>query len=94
VDDPLEQYLHHLQGADEMIAVLMEGLRNHPGPSVLCLYGDHVPALRGLGPEAEAGLTDFVIVDPSGHTEPAPRQGARRVEELLALCVAAVRGAA
>lgn len=94
VDDPLEQYLHHLQGADEMIAVLMEGLKDRPGRSVLCLYGDHVPALRGLGPEAEAGLTDFAVVDPSGQTEPARRPGVRRVEELLALCVASVRGAA
>jgi hypothetical protein len=91
IDAPLDQYLHHLEGADAMVAALMEGLRHRAGPTLLCLYGDHVPALRGLGPEAEAGLTDFVIVDPSARTPAAGGREPRRVEELLALCVAAVQ---
>ena len=74
-----------------MVAALMEGLEQRAGPTLLCLYGDHVPALRGLGPEAEAGLTDFVIVDPSGRAAAERSRGPRRVEELLGLCVAAVR---
>jgi phosphoglycerol transferase MdoB-like AlkP superfamily enzyme len=90
IEAPLDQYLHHLEGADAMVAALMEGLGRRADPTLLCLYGDHVPALRGLGPEAEAGLTDFVIVDPSGRAAAGDR-GPRRVEELLGLCVAALR---
>lgn len=91
VDGALDQYLHHLGGADAMVAALLEGLKDRRGRTVLCLYGDHVPALRGLGPEAEAGLTDFVIVDPTGRRAGGDR-APRRVEDLLALSVAAAQG--
>jgi phosphoglycerol transferase MdoB-like AlkP superfamily enzyme len=92
LDDRLEQYLHHLQGADAMVAALLDGLQDRPGRTVLCLYGDHVPALRGLGPEAETGLTDFVIADPSGRAQAGEGRALRRVEDLLALCVSAAQG--
>ncbi|HEX2556674.1 MAG TPA: LTA synthase family protein [Microvirga sp.] len=90
LDRPVDQYLHHLQGSDAMVAALMAGLRHRAGPTLLCLYGDHVPALSGLGPEAEAGLTDFVIVDPTGRTPPGVSRDPRRVEDLLSLCLAAL----
>nr|WP_175104103.1 LTA synthase family protein [Pararobbsia alpina] len=41
----LTAYLRHLANADAMIAALLEYLRTRRRKTVLCFYGDHVPAL-------------------------------------------------
>ncbi|MGT0191964.1 LTA synthase family protein [Burkholderia pyrrocinia] len=41
----LTAYLRHVANADRMIGKLVERLRDRPRPTVLCFYGDHVPAL-------------------------------------------------
>ena len=41
----LTAYLRHLANADVMIGALMHALRQRPRESIVCFYGDHVPAL-------------------------------------------------
>ena len=44
----LAAYLRHLANADAMIGDLLEYLQRRSRPSVVCFYGDHVPALPDL----------------------------------------------
>jgi hypothetical protein len=54
----LTAYLRHVENADRMIGKLTDFLRERARPTVLCFYGDHVPALPqifdalGTGPAA------------------------------------------
>ena len=41
----LTAYLRHVENADRMIGKLTDFLRERATPTVLCFYGDHVPAL-------------------------------------------------
>jgi phosphoglycerol transferase MdoB-like AlkP superfamily enzyme len=41
----LTAYLRHLKSADDMIGRLLNYLRTRQRETVLCFYGDHVPAL-------------------------------------------------
>jgi hypothetical protein len=41
----LTAYLRHLSNADVMIGRLMQALAHRPRESIVCFYGDHVPAL-------------------------------------------------
>jgi hypothetical protein len=41
----LTAYLRHLSNADVMIGRLMQALAQRPRESIVCFYGDHVPAL-------------------------------------------------
>jgi hypothetical protein len=41
----LTAYLRHVENADRMIGKLTDFLRQRARPTVLCFYGDHVPAL-------------------------------------------------
>ncbi|KAA1008216.1 LTA synthase family protein [Paraburkholderia panacisoli] len=41
----LTAYLRHVENADRMIGKLTDFLRERARPTVLCFYGDHVPAL-------------------------------------------------
>jgi hypothetical protein len=41
----LTAYLRHLSNADAMIGRLMQALAQRPRESIVCFYGDHVPAL-------------------------------------------------
>ncbi|WP_436206177.1 LTA synthase family protein [Caballeronia sp. LjRoot31] len=41
----LTAYLRHLSNADVMIGALMRALAQRPRESIVCFYGDHVPAL-------------------------------------------------
>ncbi|WP_412022424.1 LTA synthase family protein [Burkholderia cepacia] len=51
----LTAYLRHVENADRMICKLVDYLLNRPNPTVLCFYGDHVPALPTV--YAELGRT-------------------------------------
>lgn len=59
----LTVYLRHLANADAMVARLLAHLRARDRETVLCFYGDHVPALphvfAGLG--AQPARTDYFI---------------------------------
>lgn len=44
----LAAYLRHLANADAMIGDLLEYLQRRSRPSIICFYGDHVPALPDL----------------------------------------------
>lgn len=41
----LTAYLRHVRNADDMIGMLIDHLRQRERDTVLCFYGDHVPAL-------------------------------------------------
>ncbi|WP_175722601.1 LTA synthase family protein [Burkholderia ambifaria] len=51
----LTAYLRHVENADRMIRKLTDYLLNRSKPTVLCFYGDHVPALPAV--YAELGRT-------------------------------------
>ncbi|MFM0340122.1 LTA synthase family protein [Paraburkholderia fungorum] len=59
----LTAYLRHVENADRMIGKLTDFLRERARPTVLCFYGDHVPALPqlfdALGSRADA--SDYFI---------------------------------
>jgi hypothetical protein len=44
----LTAYLRHVENADAMIGKLTDYLRERNRPTVLCFYGDHVPALSSV----------------------------------------------
>jgi len=44
----LTAYLRHVENADRMLGKLMDYLRKRERSTVLCLYGDHVPALGAI----------------------------------------------
>jgi len=61
--DDLIAYARHLANADAMLGNLRRALLNHPKPSVLCVFGDHVPIMpkvyQTLG--EPDGSTDYLI---------------------------------
>ncbi|MCK8784591.1 LTA synthase family protein [Roseomonas sp. NAR14] len=58
--DPRGTYLRHLADADAMLGIVAAAARRAARPVVLCLYGDHLPALPGL-PETLGRDTDYLI---------------------------------
>ncbi|KAI3590494.1 Capsular polysaccharide biosynthesis protein WcbQ [Cupriavidus sp. U2] len=70
----LTAYLRHLAAADAMIGRLMEALRARERGTILCFYGDHVPALPKVF-EALGGLqthSDYFIWSSDSRQNPAP----------------------
>lgn len=69
----LTVYLRHLSNADAMIGKLVDNLRSRSRETVLCFYGDHVPALPhvfgqfGVVPER----SDYFIWRNFGEMQPA-----------------------
>ena len=61
INDPVEQYIHHLQNSDRMIARLMRGIEAIGRPAVLVFYGDHVPTLHALAEPFPDTRTDYFI---------------------------------
>jgi len=59
----LTVYLRHLANADAMVARLLAYLRARERDTVLCFYGDHVPALPHVfaGLNAQPARTDYFI---------------------------------
>lgn len=59
----LATYLRHLKNADQMLGKLLQVLKRHSRPGMLCWYGDHVPIMvesyRQLG--EPDGRTDYLI---------------------------------
>jgi phosphoglycerol transferase MdoB-like AlkP superfamily enzyme len=62
IEDPAEQYLHHLRNADRMIARLVEGIEAANRPAILAFYGDHVPYLPELADPFADTRTDYVVM--------------------------------
>ncbi|WP_081334219.1 LTA synthase family protein [Burkholderia diffusa] len=59
----LTAYLRHVENADGMIGKLTDYLRKRERPTVLCFYGDHVPALTSVfdALETEPTNSDYFI---------------------------------
>ncbi|SDC66940.1 Sulfatase [Paraburkholderia lycopersici] len=59
----LTAYLRHVENADAMIGRLTGYLRDRDRPTVLCFYGDHVPALSSVfdALETEPTHSDYFI---------------------------------
>ncbi|SDH63174.1 LTA synthase family protein [Paraburkholderia phenazinium] len=86
----LTAYLRHLANADAMIATLLAYLRKRRRDTVLCFYGDHVPALPQVFAKlgGEPARSDYFIWRNFGET-PA-RQQNQRVEALGAALLRAI----
>jgi len=73
----LVAYVRHLEQADGMFATLAETLSASSRPSVMCLYGDHVPIMpavyRALG--TPDGQTDYLIWRPVRQGAPVRQTG-------------------
>lgn len=73
--DDLVAYVRHLRNADAMFGMLAEGLRAHPRPASLCVFGDHVPIMAdvyaALG--EPAGTTPYLIWGNRDVAEGIPR---------------------
>lgn len=87
----LDCFKEHLVNADRMIGALCEGLARLPGPVVLCVFGDHLPALDLPGVD-DLLATDYALARLDEPPEPgrAERRTERRmrIEDLLAAAVA------
>lgn len=59
IDDPLAQYLHHVAHTGRMVEELVEGLQGRD--VVLCVYGDHAPALPTCRPGFGGTTTDYAL---------------------------------
>jgi phosphoglycerol transferase MdoB-like AlkP superfamily enzyme len=59
----LTAYLRHVENADAMIGKLTSYLRERSRPTVLCFYGDHVPAMSSVfdALETEPTHSDYFI---------------------------------
>ncbi|WP_090805897.1 LTA synthase family protein [Paraburkholderia tuberum] len=59
----LTAYLRHVENADAMIGRLTDYLRGRNRPTVLCFYGDHVPAMSSVfdALETEPTNSDYFI---------------------------------
>jgi phosphoglycerol transferase MdoB-like AlkP superfamily enzyme len=59
----LTAYLRHIENADRMLGKLIDYLRKRERPTVLCFYGDHVPALTSVFDALGTGPThsDYFI---------------------------------
>ncbi|OLL28743.1 capsular biosynthesis protein [Burkholderia sp. SRS-W-2-2016] len=59
----LTAYLRHVENADAMIGKLTAYLRERKRPTVLCFYGDHVPAMSSVfdALETEPTRSDYFI---------------------------------
>ncbi|RQR44719.1 LTA synthase family protein [Burkholderia sp. Bp9131] len=59
----LTAYLRHVENADRMIGRLTDYLRKRERPTVLCFYGDHVPAMTSVFDsfETEPTQSDYFI---------------------------------
>jgi phosphoglycerol transferase MdoB-like AlkP superfamily enzyme len=59
----LTAYLRHVENADAMIGRLTDYLRERERPTILCFYGDHVPAISSVFDELETEPThsDYFI---------------------------------
>ncbi|GBU19726.1 MULTISPECIES: LTA synthase family protein [Methylobacterium] len=59
IDEPLDQYLHHVAHTGRMVEDLVAGLEGLD--AVLCVYGDHAPALPNCRPGFGGTATDYAV---------------------------------
>ena len=71
IDDPLAQYLHHVVHTGRMVEDLVAGLSG--SDAVLCVYGDHAPALPNCRPGFGGTATEYAIFR-FGRPAAAPRR--------------------
>lgn len=56
-----EAWLEHVRGTDEALTVLLNALSARSTPTVLAIYGDHVPILPGTDKGLVGAQTDYAI---------------------------------
>ena len=65
LDDPREQYLHHVVNTGRMVEDLVAGLdalaRERAATVTLCVFGDHAPALPTCKPGFGGTTTDYAL---------------------------------
>lgn len=62
-DDPVRQYIHHVENADRMLAKLADGIDAADFRVLLVFFGDHVPFLPGFADPFSDTRTDYLAVE-------------------------------
>jgi hypothetical protein len=62
-DDPVRQYIRHIENADRMLAQIADALDRRAGRALLVLFGDHVPVLPEFADPFPDTRTDYVAVE-------------------------------
>jgi phosphoglycerol transferase MdoB-like AlkP superfamily enzyme len=62
-DDPVRQYIHHIENADRMLARLVSELDGGDERVLLVFFGDHVPFLPAFADPFSDARTDYVVAE-------------------------------
>jgi phosphoglycerol transferase MdoB-like AlkP superfamily enzyme len=62
-DDPVRQYIHHIENTDRMLARLVESLDGEDRKTLLVVFGDHVPFLPNFADPFGDSRTDYIAVE-------------------------------
>ncbi|MET0257715.1 MAG: LTA synthase family protein [Methylobacterium sp.] len=80
IDDPLEQYFHHVDNAGRAVGSLIDGLSAEQ--ATLCIYGDHAPSLPCFRPGDGDPRTDYALFRFGRSTVGGPRRVDLRIAAL------------
>jgi phosphoglycerol transferase MdoB-like AlkP superfamily enzyme len=61
--DPIQQYIHHIENADRMLAQLADALARNEQRVLLVFFGDHVPFLPSFADPFSDTRTDYFVVE-------------------------------
>ena len=94
-DDPVRQYIHHLENADRMLARVADTLDHDDRRVLLVFFGDHVPFLPEFADPFPDTRTDYLAVElgPNARRQRIA-QSISRPEHLHALIAACLEGSA
>ncbi|TXN19672.1 LTA synthase family protein [Methylobacterium sp. WL9] len=80
IDDPLEQYFHHVGNAGRAVEALVDGLS--ADEATLCVFGDHAPSLPCYRPGDGDPRTDYALFRFGRPSTDAPRRVDLRIAAL------------
>lgn len=93
-DDPVRQYIHHVENADRMLGRIADQVDGNARRALLVFFGDHVPFLPDFADPFPDSRTDYVALE-LGQNASRERiaQTISRPEHLHALICARLEGA-
>jgi len=89
----LERYNHCMQSTDQMLGVLRDALKGRKRPSVLCVFGDHIPILPPVYEKWDHidGRTDYLVWQNGckPNMDVSPSHSEKRADELRSIILRA-----
>jgi hypothetical protein len=73
-DDPIRQYIHHIENTDRMLARITDEFSAGEHRVLLVFFGDHVPFLPSFADPFPDARTDFVVVELGRNADRVPVQ--------------------